>query len=118
VENLTLSSGAGNINGAGNALDNVITGNEGNNVLTGGAGADTFVFAPNFGKDTIADFHPGQDIIQVDHTLFTNTIDLLAHTVDDGLGNAIIAASANDTITVQNTATSMLALHLTDFHFV
>jgi len=31
VENLTLASGAGNINGTGNALDNVIIGNQGNN---------------------------------------------------------------------------------------
>lgn len=40
VENLTLT-GAGNINGTGNDLANVITGNDGNNVLTGGAGKDT-----------------------------------------------------------------------------
>ena len=39
VENLTLL-GAGNINGTGNALNNVITGNAGANVLNGGAGAD------------------------------------------------------------------------------
>ena len=39
VENLTLL-GTGNINGTGNALNNVITGNAGINVLNGGAGAD------------------------------------------------------------------------------
>ena len=39
VENLTLL-GTGNINGTGNALNNVITGNAGTNVLNGGAGAD------------------------------------------------------------------------------
>ena len=36
VENLTLAAGAGNINGTGNSLDNVIIGNDGNNILTGG----------------------------------------------------------------------------------
>ena len=40
LENLTLT-GAGNINGTGNAADNVITGNNGNNVLVGLGGADT-----------------------------------------------------------------------------
>ena len=40
LENLTLT-GTGNINGTGNAADNVITGNNGNNVLVGLGGADT-----------------------------------------------------------------------------
>ena len=39
VENLALT-GTGNINGTGNALNNVITGNGGANALNGGAGAD------------------------------------------------------------------------------
>ena len=50
VENLVLL-GAAAINGTGNALNNVITGNTNANVLDGGAGNDTFVgFA---GADTI-----------------------------------------------------------------
>ena len=40
VENLTLT-GAADVDGTGNALDNVITGNGGANVLDGGAGAET-----------------------------------------------------------------------------
>ena len=40
VENLTLA-GAGNINGTGNGLENVISGNNGINVLNGGSGNDT-----------------------------------------------------------------------------
>ena len=39
LENLTLT-GTANINGTGNALDNVITGNSGDNILDGAAGAD------------------------------------------------------------------------------
>ena len=40
VENLTLT-GAANIAGTGNSLNNVITGNSGNNTLTSGGGNDT-----------------------------------------------------------------------------
>lgn len=40
VENLILMAGAGDINGTGNALANVILGNEGRNILDGGAGSD------------------------------------------------------------------------------
>ena len=35
-----LQLGGGNINGTGNALDNVIIGGTGNNILSGGAGND------------------------------------------------------------------------------
>src|SRR5205085_2640858 len=40
VERLTLT-GAGNITGVGNALDNTLVGNSGNNTLSGAAGADS-----------------------------------------------------------------------------
>ncbi len=58
VENLTLT-GAGAINGIGNALDNLLTGNSGNNVLTGGSGNDRLdgqagsdILAGGTGNDT------------------------------------------------------------------
>jgi len=40
----------------GGAGDDIIRGNAGNDSLSGGAGADTFVFATEFGNDTISDF--------------------------------------------------------------
>jgi hypothetical protein len=42
LENLALI-GAGNINGTGNSLDNIITGNSGNNTLDGGLGNDALI---------------------------------------------------------------------------
>jgi len=51
IENLTLASGAGNIFGVGNELDNTITGNEGDNLLLAGAGAD--IVHGGAGVDTI-----------------------------------------------------------------
>ncbi|WP_011580134.1 MULTISPECIES: peroxidase family protein [Chelativorans] len=50
VENLILT-GSGNINGLGNGLDNIISGNSGNNILTGAGGADTLI--GNAGDDDL-----------------------------------------------------------------
>ncbi len=85
VENLTLMTDAGNINGTGNSLNNVLTGNGENNalnggagvdalvggggadILTGGAGADTFKLATVAGEaDVITDFLSGTDLIRLD----------------------------------------------------
>ncbi len=51
IENLTLASGAGNIFGSANALDNIVTGNEGNNLLLGWDGNDTIL--GNAGADAL-----------------------------------------------------------------
>ena len=89
VENLVLV-GEDDLNGIGNRLDNVLTGNSGNNVLKGGAGDDilrggggddhlrggagndwlrggtgddVFAFQHKGGRDTVTDFRHGQDRI-------------------------------------------------------
>ena len=77
IENVKGSNGANTItgNGGANVLDGLggndtinggggadrITGGAGNDTMNGGAGNDTFVFAPNFGADTIVGFdaNPG-----------------------------------------------------------
>jgi Ca2+-binding RTX toxin-like protein len=64
VENLNLT-GIGNINGTGNALDNIITGNSGNNVLDGGAGND--ILTGGAGNDTLTG-GAGNDTYIVDST--------------------------------------------------
>jgi len=126
VENLTLASGAGSINGTGNALDNVIIGNDGNNVLTGGAGndiltgglgSDTFVFAAGFGTNKITDFHVGEDILQFDHTIFATASAALSHAADNAQGSAVITVGA-DSVVVQDVSTATLQQHLNDFHIV
>ena len=45
---------------------------------TGPNGSDTFVFAANFGHETIANFHPDTDLIQIDHAVFADFQALLA----------------------------------------
>ena len=73
VERLKLALGAGNIDGTGNALANILTGNDGINTLTGLGGSDlyfvgagdTVVEALNGGTDEVrasADFTLGDHI--------------------------------------------------------
>jgi hypothetical protein len=44
IENLTLT-GAGNLNGGGNSLNNILIGNSANNTLNGNAGADIAIYS-------------------------------------------------------------------------
>jgi hypothetical protein len=71
---------------------NPIEGTAGNDLLTGSDVNDMFVFAPHFGNDSIVNFQPGQDYIEIDHTIFADATTLLAHTADDVHGNAVITA--------------------------
>jgi serralysin len=88
----------------------------GNNVFT--AGQDTFVFAPNFGQVTIANFAPETDTIQISKTVFANIDALFAAIHDDSHGDVVITDAAHDTITIQNVSTAQLQAHQGDFHLV
>jgi serralysin len=62
IENLTLT-GSSNINGTGNGLANILTGNLGNNILTGNAGIDKLYGGA--GNDTLKG-GSGNDVLQGD----------------------------------------------------
>ncbi|WP_107851448.1 VCBS domain-containing protein [Oceanimonas marisflavi] len=61
-----------------------LTGGEGNDWLLGGDDADVFVFGANSGQDTIIDFAPGQDQLQLTDGV---TINSLNETDTDGNGS-------------------------------
>lgn len=99
VENLTLL-GSNNINGIGNALDNVINGNSGNNQLTGLTGNDT-VFG-DAGNDTLlASLNDGND--HYDGGADVDTYDLSATsapaTVDLIAGTSTSTQTGSDSLT-------------------
>jgi len=49
----------------GNSGDDVITGGVGKDSMNGGAGADIFILAPGSQVDTIKDFAPGEDLLDI-----------------------------------------------------
>ena len=59
----TLRGGAGNNRLRGGAGDDIIEGGAGDDNLYGGSGDDVFVFRPGHGRDWIADFTDGDDVI-------------------------------------------------------
>jgi hypothetical protein len=81
------------------------------------ANGDMFVFAANFGHETISNFHPDTDVIEIDHMVFADFQALLAAAHDDGSGNAVIAANPNEIITIKNVTVAELIQHQGDFHF-
>jgi Ca2+-binding RTX toxin-like protein len=60
-----IFGGAGNDTLKGQAGSDEIDGGGGDDSLNGGGGGDRFVFAPGFGRDTIADFGRGADILDL-----------------------------------------------------
>ena len=61
---------------------------------------------------------PGEDIVQFDHTVFADVASVMAHAANDGLGNAIIAADASNSVVLQNVTLATLLQHQSDFHIV
>jgi Ca2+-binding RTX toxin-like protein len=104
------------LNGGGS--HDALAGGAGNDTLTGGADNDTFVFAPNFGLDTITDFTPGADDINVDSSLWATVADLLADAANDGSGNVVITADAQNAITLNNVSLAQLQQNQNDFHII
>jgi hypothetical protein len=82
-------------------------------VSIGGPGNDNFVFHPGVGADTIVNFNPQADTIELDH--FANIQDmqqlasLLAH---DAHGDAVIELGHSDSITIPGVTMSYLQAHL------
>ena len=99
-ENLNLD-GDGNINGTGNALDNVLTGTSGNNRLDGGEGVDVLIgfggddtyVLDSFYETVREDANGGTDLViaSATHTLEANVenLTLTDEGIYNGTGNAL-----------------------------
>ena len=105
----------------GTSGKDVIFATDSNDTLTGGGSADQFVFAPeqNPSADTITDFTPGQD--HIDLRQFSEVVDsqningwLSAHAVQSSSHPAdVLITLGHDTLTLKNVAVANL--HASDF---
>ncbi|MEW6313433.1 MAG: putative Ig domain-containing protein, partial [Pseudomonadota bacterium] len=127
VENLTLTGTAG-INGTGNALDNVIIGNDGINTLAGGAGNDTYYVC--IGDSVIENAGAGIDtVISCDSFTLSANIENLTLIADPGhnintagtgnnLANVIIGNVGNNVLNGMAGADTMVGGAGNDTYYV
>jgi Ca2+-binding RTX toxin-like protein len=77
------------------------TSNQTVSVSLGGSGNDNFVFAPGIGADTIVNFDPKQDTIDLSHFQNVQSVQELASMITtDQHGNAVIDLGNHDSISI------------------
>ena len=105
----TLIGGSQDDTISGFGGNDVLKGGGGNETLIGGSGSDSFVFASNFGNDTVTDFDGGTggDRLQFAGGLFADEADVFAHAVDTADG--LVISHGTDTVT-------LVGVHLPQYH--
>jgi len=85
-------------------------------VSLGGPGNDNFVFHPGIGADTIINFNPQLDTIELDHFTQAQTVGELASLITtDAHGDAVIALGHDDGITLPGMTALQLHAMLQSF---
>ncbi len=78
-------------------------------VSIGGPGNDNFVFHPGVGLDTIVNFNPQHDTIELDHFANIQSMQQLESLITtDAHGDAVIELGHHDSITIANVTATQL----------
>ena len=78
-------------------------------VTVGGAGNDHFVFAPGVGADTVTNFNPQHDTLELDHFANAQTVhELQSLITPDVHGDAVINLGHNDSVTLAGVTDAQL----------
>lgn len=96
-----MDGGRGNDWLHGGAGNDILNGGRGDDTLTGGAGADVFEFRRGDGRDLIADFTNGVDLIELDGFTGRELTGILAGARQVG-ADVVLALPSNATITLAN----------------
>jgi Ca2+-binding RTX toxin-like protein len=96
----TLIGDDGNNILLGGAGNDTLDGGAGDDILSGGGGSNTYVFGPDCGHDTIVDFDPGHDTLDL-RDLFGSVEDALGAITQSG-NDVIIRIDGNNTIVLHN----------------
>ena len=86
-----------------------------NDILNGGADADTFVFKPDFGVNTVNNFTPGVDSLQFDLSFFASPEAVLGEAEQIG-SDVVITHDPLNQVTLHNV--QLASLHTSDFNIV
>lgn len=116
--NDVLRGGSGNDYLFGENGNDVMIGGAGNDYLHGGNGSDTFVFAADFGKDIIGQFHDGfgtEDVIQFDKSVFADFAAVQSHMSQVGT-SVVIALDEHNSVEIQKA--TLASFGADDFWFV
>jgi hypothetical protein len=82
-------------------------------ISIGGPGNDNFVFAPGVGADTIVNFNPQADTIQLNNFANIQNVQQLASLITTDIhGDAVIELGHNDSITIPGVTANYLQAHL------
>ncbi len=93
----------------------VLIGGPGDTLNAANFGQDTFVFAGDFGHNTVNNFHPALDIIQLQASQFGSLANVFADLHQVG-ADSVLTLDASHVVTITNTAVANLTS--ANFHLV